>query len=909
MASRSIEVKIIGDPSQIERAFGRAGASAKGFSAQMEQTRSHVLNFAKATIGFGAAFAGFEGLKSAIGVVLDAQASMSKLDQALRNAHASVKLLTPAIQEYEAAGRQRGFTDDQTRESLAKLVTAFGATKQALGEVSVAADLARARNLDLSSATQQLILLQEGNARAAKALGVVIPDLTKAQWEAKASADGLTLAQEKGKVLYDELLPRIKAQSDAYAATPAGKIAEFHAQVTHLEEAIGQQLLPVVDHYLTAIDDWLSKSSNQKKVTDDVHAAIKLVTGAIHDAEGVMKTILPVVDNIAKGFGGWKTLLEDLAALKIASMLSGWATGFKTLGLQEEFAATRAKGLYGWLGGLKAMGPIGVVIALSLVRKNATGQRALDKLGLGFLGSIPIIGGAETQVARAAVATHNAIDSAAAAIAGGRAAGPAYPTPKFGESLSDYNALLRTIGSPTLTAAEYAQMRGYSTAHVKTSTTIAPPKIGAGGPSIYGPSLTGGGGGGGGGSTRKAKKPSIITGSSLLPAELARAIDEAASSANASQGAVALTWLRREHADLEQARKDLEARVHEGSKKQQEATRNELTAIDGKLKDVGKKITENLKAQADAIRHAFASKISTATSDVNSAWSRIQNDLDNQLQRVFQKQISELGARFYQGTQTPLEAKLAGMQAADTKQGLQDSIDTAKKKLAVDQADATVTADQLTQDQQTLDQAQRQYDENELAIQATADRAQRDKDYAAALQTLQDQQALQLEQLNDKLTTFGTGLASGKTKIGDLNTITDTFGLTLKGILDPNTGIGYDFQGLGSATQALAQVMRDEAANLRGMAASVTSGLGGAGGYRLLNPLPRFASGGVVTQPTIALIGEAGPEAVVPLSRRGSVSSGGGGDLVIKIAEQEFLRISKRVLLRDKMRNGTTGIS
>lgn len=39
--------------------------------------------------------------------------------------------------------------------------------------------------------------------------------------------------------------------------------------------------------------------------------------------------------------------------------------------------------------------------------------------------------------------------------------------------------------------------------------------------------------------------------------------------------------------------------------------------------------------------------------------------------------------------------------------------------------------------------------------------------------------------------------------------------------------------------------------------------------------IPQFASGGVVTQPTLGLVGEAGPEAIIPLSQLSSMSSGG----------------------------------
>jgi len=132
--------------------------------------------------------AGFvAAIRSSIDVVLAAQTGIAKLDQAIVNAHASVKALTPILEDHAAKMRLLGFNDDQTREAEAKLITAFGATKHALGEVSVAADLARASNIPLADATRQLILLQEGNMRAAKQFGLALPDLTMKQWQQKAA--------------------------------------------------------------------------------------------------------------------------------------------------------------------------------------------------------------------------------------------------------------------------------------------------------------------------------------------------------------------------------------------------------------------------------------------------------------------------------------------------------------------------------------------------------------------------------------------------------------------------------------------------------------------------------------------------------------------------------------------------
>jgi hypothetical protein len=45
-----------------------------------------------------------------------------------------------------------------------------------------------------------------------------------------------------------------------------------------------------------------------------------------------------------------------------------------------------------------------------------------------------------------------------------------------------------------------------------------------------------------------------------------------------------------------------------------------------------------------------------------------------------------------------------------------------------------------------------------------------------------------------------------------------------------------------------------------------------------------LAQGGIVTGPTIAMIGEAGPEAVIPLNRAGGMGFGsGGGNITVNV--------------------------
>ena len=62
---------------------------------------------------------------------------------------------------------------------------------------------------------------------------------------------------------------------------------------------------------------------------------------------------------------------------------------------------------------------------------------------------------------------------------------------------------------------------------------------------------------------------------------------------------------------------------------------------------------------------------------------------------------------------------------------------------------------------------------------------------------------------------------------------------------------------------------------------SFVPGIGGKG-FDVPN-IPMLAQGGIVTSATLAVIGEAGPEAVVPLSRAGEFGMGGGGNVTIHV--------------------------
>ena len=62
-------------------------------------------------------------------------------------------------------------------------------------------------------------------------------------------------------------------------------------------------------------------------------------------------------------------------------------------------------------------------------------------------------------------------------------------------------------------------------------------------------------------------------------------------------------------------------------------------------------------------------------------------------------------------------------------------------------------------------------------------------------------------------------------------------------------------------------------------AVPASAGIAATTAFAYMLSIPAFAKGGIVDRPTLALIGEAGPEAVVPLS--GSRAGVGGGVTIV----------------------------
>jgi phage-related minor tail protein len=133
------------------------------------------------------------------------------------------------------------------------------------------------------------------------------------------------------------------------------------------------------------------------------------------------------------------------------------------------------------------------------------------------------------------------------------------------------------------------------------------------------------------------------------------------------------------------------------------------------------------------------------------------------------------------------------------------------------------------------------------------------------------------------------------------------------------SSLGEVFRSVGSViVQSLQKVISKlvaavaQAAVLKGIMSLFGIGsIGGIGGSfgSILGSIVPFAEGGIVTGPTLSLIGEAGPEAVIPLDKLQQMQQGGqaqGGTLSAQVSMDELIFQMDRSL-KSKGHAGLTG--
>lgn len=333
MARRKIEVIISGDTSSLERAFGRAGTSAKGFGRSLGSV----------SVGAAAAIGGLvlaaDKLRDGFLVSRDAasnlEESTNKVSVVFGNAAKAVKDFSKTSADalglsqaaaLEAAGSfgQLFSTSGINERQAAKFSTTL---------VGLAGDIASFNNLDPGDALEKLRAGLAGEAEPLRTVGVLLSE-ARVQQEAYASGIAragakLTEAQKVTARYQIILRDTAKTQGD-FARTSDGyanATRRVRAQLENIAASVGGVFLPALAKGASAVAGFL----NRLREADGFRARFNVVFDGVKDiASGLVASVRGAVDRI-----NWDQVLATArreipkAATRALELLVG---AFRTLG-------------------------------------------------------------------------------------------------------------------------------------------------------------------------------------------------------------------------------------------------------------------------------------------------------------------------------------------------------------------------------------------------------------------------------------------------------------------------------------------------------------------------------------------------------------------------------------------------
>jgi hypothetical protein len=229
--------------------------------------------FLPATAALGALTAGI-GL--ATKAAMEDEAAQLELARQLRTTTQATDAQIKAVeQSISAFSKQTAMADDQLRPALANLIRATGSLELSQKAMSVTADLATAKNIDMETAS----------VAVSKALAGQTAALIKLDPSLKGVIDSSSSADEIMQALNNS----VGGAAETFANSAEGGLKNFGIQMDELKESIGAAFIPVMEKLLPYVLDFTTFLQENTKALLIVVGAIAAMTAAIVAANLAMK--------------------------------------------------------------------------------------------------------------------------------------------------------------------------------------------------------------------------------------------------------------------------------------------------------------------------------------------------------------------------------------------------------------------------------------------------------------------------------------------------------------------------------------------------------------------------------------------------------------------------------------------
>jgi len=389
------------------------------FMAKMGEARAEVAKLEKsggssmeqfskvgnmALLGIGAAAVGV-GV-AAVDMAEQYDKAHVSLETAAKAAGTSFANLKPQIDATSQQMEKYGFTNAQTESAVASLVVSQGKNAPVMKDMSLAANIAAARHIDLQTAIGLVEKAANGQTKALKQMGIDLPIAAAGAVKVQAAQTALATAVDKsnafllahpdavnasskshaayeatlqkvttahehlaavqsaGGQILDALSKRFSGQASAASQTLGGKLAAMEANGKDLLKTLGEKLIPVLDTVVTAIMrfvTWLEKNQTVAVALGIGLAAVTVallamsIAGAI--AEATFSPIILIVGLVVLAIG--------LLAFGIYELVTHWKTVWGVIGPYVNAAWGIIKPIFDLL---KQWLTIEIKIAIDIVR-------------------------------------------------------------------------------------------------------------------------------------------------------------------------------------------------------------------------------------------------------------------------------------------------------------------------------------------------------------------------------------------------------------------------------------------------------------------------------------------------------------------------------------------------------------
>lgn len=265
-----------------------------------------------------------------------------------------------------------GLDDEDLQDSFTAIVRATGSVTKGLDGVRIAADLSRAKNIDVAKAGEVVAKVYNGQVGALKRLGISIDPITAAQDKLKASTKHATDQQIDAAKAADKqataqkaiaaLQQRVSGQAKAYGETQKGASDRAAVAFENLQEVLGQKLAPTMTKVFNGVANFINQLSTgtgavgrfKRSVSEWVDAHRADIASVIAAFRSFGSTVGRIFDRMLPGI---KQALDGTAQyvrglVKVVSGILTLDFGKAWDGVQDVFKG----GIKGTLGQLKAFG-------------------------------------------------------------------------------------------------------------------------------------------------------------------------------------------------------------------------------------------------------------------------------------------------------------------------------------------------------------------------------------------------------------------------------------------------------------------------------------------------------------------------------------------------------------------------